>query len=290
MSTENAHKTRSQPTFAFLGLLYKDKRDWDQNRSLVKPLFISSQFNDLLERMGYSRYPNDETMPSNQCFTVYAYPQELNYPEVASRNDWFNLELFNFGLRPASKRKPLNKLVPQSFLDQTLEGNFSGKLIYLSLGPMGSVDVELMQRLVRILSGTQHKYIVSQGHRLAEYDLAPNMWGDQFVPQINLLPHVDLVITHGGNNSVTEVFAQGKPMIVMPLLMDQHDNGRRVQETGFGVQLDPYDFEDEDLVKAIERLLNDQVLAGKLHRVRQRLSKVDHFEEFADRVEAMFAP
>ena len=71
------------------------------------------------------------------------------------------------------------------------------------------------------------------------------MWGEEFLPQPAILPMVDLVITHGGNNTTTECFHHGKPMIAMPVFWDQYDNAQRVDETGFGVRLPTYTFEPE---------------------------------------------
>jgi UDP:flavonoid glycosyltransferase YjiC (YdhE family) len=81
------------------------------------------------------------------------------------------------------------------------------------------------------------------------------MTGAEFLPQPAILPHVDLVITHGGNNTVTEAINFGKPMIALPLFWDQYDNAQRVAEAGFGVRLPTYEFEDEQLHEAIDRLL-----------------------------------
>ena len=69
------------------------------------------------------------------------------------------------------------------------------------------------------------------------------MWGAEFLPQPAILPLVDVVITHGGNNTTTECFHFGKPMVVLPLFWDQYDNAQRVHEIGFGVRLRTYDFE-----------------------------------------------
>ena len=69
--------------------------------------------------------------------------------------------------------------------------------------------------------------IVSKGPQADEFELADNMAGAEFLPQTSILPQVDLVITHGGNNTVTESLYFGKPMVVLPLFWDQYDNAQR---------------------------------------------------------------
>ncbi len=146
-----------------------------------------------------------------------------------------------------------------------------GALIYLSLGSLGSADVELMRRLVDVLAGTDHRVVVSKGPLADQIDLADNMTGESFLPQPSILPQVDLVITHGGNNTVTEALHHGKPMIVLPLFWDQVDNAQRVAETGFGVRLPAYDFADADLTGSIERLLADAALLDRLAAISTRI-------------------
>jgi UDP:flavonoid glycosyltransferase YjiC (YdhE family) len=73
-----------------------------------------------------------------------------------------------------------------------------------------------------------------------------------------------LIITHGGNNTTTEAFHFGKPMIVLPLFWDQYDNAQRVHELGYGVRLDTYGFADDELTGAVDRLLADTDLHTRM--------------------------
>ena len=146
-----------------------------------------------------------------------------------------------------------------------------GALIYLSLGSLGSADVGLMQRLVDLLATTEHRVIVSKGPLADQIVLHENQTGDAFLPQPAILPQVDLVITHGGNNTVTEAFHHGKPMIVLPLFWDQVDNAQRIDELGFGRRLATYDFRQEELTDAIDELLADTTLAARLAAISRRL-------------------
>ena len=105
---------------------------------------------------------------------------------------------------------------------------------------------------------------MSKGPLADQIVLHDNQAGEGFLPQPAILPMVDLVITHGGNNTVTEALHHGKPMIVLPLFWDQVDNAQRIDETGFGRRLATYDFRDEELTDAIDELLADGPLARRL--------------------------
>jgi UDP:flavonoid glycosyltransferase YjiC (YdhE family) len=162
-----------------------------------------------------------------------------------------------------------------------------GRLVYLSLGSLGSADVELMRRLVDVLSRSPHRFIVSKGPQADEYTLAENMWGAEFLPQPALMPHVDLVITHGGNNTTTECFHFGKPMVVLPLFWDQYDNAQRVHETGFGIRLRTYAFEDHQLLDAVERLLGDTDLHARMRAISTRIQASPGHVHAADLIERL---
>jgi UDP:flavonoid glycosyltransferase YjiC (YdhE family) len=130
--------------------------------------------------------------------------------------------------------------------------------------------VELMQRLVDVMGRTRHRVIVSKGPLADQIRLADNMVGEAVLPQPAILPQVDVVVTHGGNNTVTECFNSGVPMVVLPLFWDQVDNAQRVDEAGFGVRLSTYGFEDAELTGAVDRLLADTALRARMRTAAVR--------------------
>jgi UDP:flavonoid glycosyltransferase YjiC (YdhE family) len=131
--------------------------------------------------------------------------------------------------------------------------------------------------------------IVSMGPQHDQLRLADNMVGAEFLPQTQILPQVDVVVTHGGNNTVTECFWAGKPMVLLPLFWDQYDNAQRVHETGFGVRLDTYGHAPEELTGAIERLAGDERLGSHLAAASERLRSRPGTERAADLIEPLAA-
>ena len=111
------------------------------------------------------------------------------------------------------------------------------------------------------------------------------MWGEGRLPQTSILPLCDLVITHGGNNTTTEAFHFGKPMIVLPLFWDQYDNAQRVDELGFGTRLETYGFEDEELRDAVDRLGADAELHARMATAGEAIRAHDGTRVAADLIE-----
>ncbi len=214
-----------------------------------------------------------EFIGESPWLNLYSYPTEADYDrERRLAPTWHRLDST---IRAAGE--------PWELPAHLRDGD--GALIYLSLGSLGSADVGLMQRLVDVMGRTRHRVIVSKGPLADEIQLHDNMTGESFLPQPAILPKVDLVITHGGNNTVTEAFHHGKPMIVLPLFWDQVDNAQRVDETGFGVRLSTYGFEDDELSGAIDRLLADAALNARLERMATRIQATSGTERAARLIE-----
>jgi len=88
---------------------------------------------------------------------------------------------------------------------------------------------------------------------------------EEYVPQRGLLPHMDVVIHHGGNNSFTESLYFGKPMVIMPFSSDQFDIASDAEELGIARVLDPNSFGDGSLKEALRHTLSRKSARALLH-------------------------
>ena len=102
-----------------------------------------------------------------------------------------------------------------------------------------------------------------------------------------MIPLVDLVITHAGNNTITESLYYGKPMIVLPLFGDQHDNAQRIVDKGFGIRLSPFKATPKEFNDAIDKLVNDNELKVKLEKIANRIQNSKPNEKAADLIEGV---
>ena len=245
----------------FSGYAADDRSGWEAFRAeyLRSTAELHDAFAAFCLERGAPQLPAGDFVHESDFLNLYLYPAEVDYVRTRPlAPTWHRIDTC---VRDASEVFALPDAIAQS----------GGKLVYLSLGSLGSADVELMKRLVNVLARSPHRFIVSKGPQHADFELADNMWGSEYLPQPAILPHVDLVVTHAGNNTTTECVHYGLPMIALPLFWDQYDNAQRVHETGHGLRLPTYTFADEELVGAVERLLADSALGERMQAIAARV-------------------
>ena len=266
---------------AYSGLPSADCTDWDGFRAEYdrthRPMWQA--YDEWVRSCGAAPLADLEFIHESEVLNLYTYPEVIDYTDRRPLGRTWNR------LDSSVRATDAPFEVPDHLATEGL--GTDGALIYLSLGSLGSADVELMQRLIGVLGRTPHRYIVSKGPLHDTFDLPANMWGAQQVPQTNVLPEVDLVITHGGNNTTTESFHFGKPMILLPLFWDQYDNAQRVHETGYGVRLSTYAFEDDELIGAVDRLLADDGLQTRMAANAAVIRSRDGTHRAADLIEGV---
>ena len=235
------------------GLPVADRTEWQdfKDEYHAQHADLLDEHNAFRTSVGVAACPPDEFNTNSPWANLYLFPEVADYDRAVPLDDtWHRLDST---VRTSEAPFDVAEQVPGE-----------GKVIYLSLGSLGCMDVGLMQRLIDALATTEHRAVVSMGPLKDQMTLGPNMYGDQFLPQPSILPQCDLLITHGGNNTMCEGFHFGLPMIGLPLFWDQYDNAQRLDETGYGARLPTYDWTVDELTGTIDRLLADDDLRARM--------------------------
>ena len=231
-------------------------------QEVLKP--IHDEFNKFLIQCGEAPYPLANFVEESP------YMNLLLYPESAKFNRSKPLDPNRFQYLEGCVREDSPFEVP------AFEVNSESPLIYVSFGTLGSSDIQLMQRLIDVLGKLPYRVLLNVGDYIEQYKNVPkNIYIAAWYPQPSVIPHVDMVIHHGGNNSFTECLYFGKPALIMPYVWDGHDNATRVQETNHGLSLHRYNWTDEQMESSLQRLLDDLTIQDTLKKSSEHMQRQD---------------
>jgi MGT family glycosyltransferase len=107
------------------------------------------------------------------------------------------------------------------------------------------------------------------------------------VPQLALLPHCDVVVTHCGHNTVCESLAHGLPLVLAPIRDDQPIIADQVTAAGAGVRVKFGRVTAPQLAAAIGEAMSDPKYREGANRVQASFNRAGGPAEAAMRVEAL---
>lgn len=173
----------------------------------------------------------------------------VNYPAALARH------------RPAAQGAIyLGACVRQEPIDRFLQAEIEAlprPRVYASLGSFMSTRADVLARIADAYRDEPASLILASGVT------DPGTLGlgsskhivSSYLPQVGVLPFCDLVICHGGNNTVTEALHAGLPLLVGPFASDQFAGAEDVCRAGVGDAFAPNSAAPAEIARRAEAVL-----------------------------------
>ncbi len=141
---------------------------------------------------------------------------------------------------------------------------------YVSMGTIVRGD-KIFRYVIELAKKANWKAVIAVGRGTdpAQFEPLPdNILLRQFVPQLKLMQHIDAMVSHGGNNTVSEALLHGLPLVVIPVSADQPDSAGHVVACGAGLRLSPWRVTQKQLGDAMDTLLHEPTYREAAQRIQ----------------------
>lgn len=150
--------------------------------------------------------------------------------------------------------------------------------VYVTLGTVMNQIPGIYPRVLRaILAGLRDEPLnivvtVGKDKDPAELETQPsNVHVARYIPQSQILPYCDLLVTHGGHNTILAAIDAGLPLVVVPFLSDQPDNARRCAELGLGRIIAPPNLNPQAVRDAVRAAMMEPSYRDNMRLMRAEM-------------------
>ena len=191
---------------------------------------FSQAYSDVLRSISPASDRPADAFAAHGDLVLFNYPAELHGPE---RTALLPRHVF-LGSAVRSER-------PDAEIAAWLARTDDRPLVVVSLGTFLSARCDVLLRVAAALRRVDVRVAIAIGaNDPGLLGAVPPHWLVRAsLPQVALLEHAALLVTHGGNNSVTEALTFGVPLLVLPFSTDQFDGAAAVERRVAGLALDP---------------------------------------------------
>jgi MGT family glycosyltransferase len=165
--------------------------------------------------------------------------------------------------------------------------------VYISMGTILNKDLEFYKLCFAAFRDLPVQFVLSSGNYTDMEPLAPcipdNFIIKPYIPQLEMLQHVDAFVTHAGMNSTSEALYYNVPQVMIPLTSDQPIVASRVQELGAGVVVDKNELTPASLRAALLEVLSHPTYKEQAHVIGESLRQAGGYRHAADTVMSHFS-
>ena len=226
-----------------------DPAEMDELRSIARRVAnrFTDAYNDALRSVSLQAAPVDETFAAHGNVVLYNYPQALGDPRRAA-----DLPTAHAFLGAAPHRE-----TPTPSVQAWLARDVDRPIVLVSLGTFLSARGDVLAVIADGLRGLDVRVALATGSTdPARLGPLPSDWLVQaYLPQVAILERASALVTHAGNNSVTEALAHGVPMLALPFSTDQFDGAAAIEAAHLGLAEDPNRVTSAQIREAVSALV-----------------------------------
>lgn len=207
---------------------------------------------------------------------VFLSTQELDFPREPKSNQIY----IKTQIEQSRTESSYDYKFDQTFSDirATKQVDPAHKLVYCSMGGMSFRYIGVEAFFKRLIDACREisdlTLILSIGNELKIESFeseSDSIHVFRRVPQLRVLDASDLMVMHGGTNSITECILAGVPMLAYPGSVDQPGNAARMVYHGMGLMGVMARVSTNQLQKNIKTILSDETFRTKVLEKRQEI-------------------
>eukprot|EP00833_Pecoramyces_ruminatium_P017834 jgi/Orpsp1_1/1191866/evm.model.d7180000089039.1 len=159
-------------------------------------------------------------------------------------------------------------------------------IIYISLGSILK-DKSFYKKCLKIFGNKELSVILNIGKVKQEsLGVIPNnIYVYSYVPQVDVLNHVDVFLTHCGMNSVNEAINAGVPMIAMPFINDQIENANQIETLKIGKRIHSFPSRAKEIEDTVYELLNNSIYKSNVEKMKIEMDKESKWNIIIEKIE-----
>lgn len=227
---------------SIIGTLFGDKIAKIMFKNFL-PLFM--WFNTKPYKKYCKKYKLEEPKGING---LYSYADYILYEDIPSRNKLETLPSNHLFLGPVLWE-------PNVKLPKELNNKYKDKiLIYFTLGSSGAFS----KKIIKALDNDKYVVFMATAGKNIDLKYPNNFLVFDYLPGIQALKKVDLVINNGGVGCVHQALSEGVPMLCIPSNMDQYLTAKSVYANGWGIYFSKQELNIKNIRNALDELKNEK--------------------------------
>lgn len=161
-------------------------------------------------------------------------------------------------------------------------------LVYLTLGTTGVfAHPGVLRQMIDALGGIPVDALMSSGPAVQAESLGglpENVTLVDWVPQADLMPHVDVAVHHAGSGTLFSALANGVPQVLLPQGADQFANAAWLADAGAARQILPAEITPSTIAEAIRAVLGDERARTAARGLQREIALMPSPEESIERL------